>query len=99
MVWNVTIPLAAVAVVLASLRFYVRACLVRVVGKDDWLLLAAVIFLCGAIGGELWAVSLGIGRHQYDLVRDPTSDPRKILPVCYSFLEALMLLIDVSHIY
>ena len=53
LVWNITIPLGIVAVFLASLRLYVRACLVRVVGKDDWLLLAAVIFLCGLVGGAV----------------------------------------------
>ena len=85
---NIAVPLATVGVVFACLRLYVRACLVKVVGKDDWLLLAAVIFLCGLIGSELWAKSLGFGKHQYDLIVVLKKDPRLIIPVCFilSFL-------------
>ena len=86
LILHVTVPLAVVAVFLASLRLYVRAYLVRSFGKDDWLLLAAVMSLCGLISAALWAVSLGLGRHYYDLVQDPEKDPSKIFPVCYSVI-------------
>ena len=82
--------MASIAVVLASLRFYVRIYMVKFVGKDDWLLLAAVISLCGLVGSELWGVSLGIGKHQYDVFRE--RDPYELIPVCY-FSPAPSLLI------
>ena len=88
LLWNIAVPLSTVAVTFACLRFYVRARLVRVVGKDDWLLLAAVILLCCLIGSSLWGTTLGIGKHQYDVNRE--MDPLKLLPVRYSFLYALL---------
>ena len=80
LLWNIVLPLTVVAVILACLRLYVRARLVRVVGKDDWLLLAAVICLCFHCGTALWTLRLGLGRHQYDL---SDFDPQKLVPVCY----------------
>ena len=85
---NIAIPLAALAVFLACLRFYVRIFLVRIVGKDDWILLAAVMSLCGLIGSSLWGVSLGIGKHSYDVFLE--GDPRRLIPVCYLFLYHLL---------
>ena len=90
LIWNITIPLAVIAVILACLRFYVRVCLVKVVGKDDWLLLAAVIFLCGLVSSGLWATSLGLGKHYYDLSRVREKDVGKLRPVCYFFFYALI---------
>ena len=89
LIWNISVPLGVVAVILAGLRLYVRACLVRVVGKDDWLLLAAVVFLCGLVGSALWGTSLGIGKHQYDVNQE--IDPHKIISVCYPFFYTLIL--------
>lgn len=82
LVWDIAVPLGAVAVFLACLRFYVRACLVKAVGKDDWLLLGAVVCLCGLLGGVIWGTSLGLGKHQYDLNRE--IDPTTIMSVCSS---------------
>ena len=64
-----------------------RVCLVRVVGRDDWLLIAAVVFLCGLVGSALWGTHLGIGKHQYDVNRE--TDPRKIISVRYSFFTII----------
>ena len=85
LVLEIAVPVGIVAISLAFLRFYVRTCLVRVIGKDDWLLLAAVIFLCGLLGGELWQKSLGVGKHQYDLNISKSYDVGKSMGVCYSF--------------
>lgn len=76
LIWNICIPLGVVAVVLAGLRIYVRVCLLRVVGKDDWLLVAAVVFMCGLVGSALWGTHLGIGKHQYDV-----DQPRRLISV------------------
>lgn len=89
LIWDITIPLGVIAVFLACLRFYVRTYLVRDFGKDDWLLLAAVVFLCGLVGSALWGAALGCGRHQYDLNRE--TDPRKLIPVRYSFFYTAIL--------
>ena len=82
LIWDVAVPLGCIAIFLACLRFYVRIRLVKVFGKDDWLLVAAVFFLCFHIAGEIWQAVLGIGKHQYDLNRE--IDPRKLMAVCYS---------------
>ena len=81
LVWDIVVPLGGIAVIFVSLRLYVRVCLVRSVGKDDWLLVAAAVFMCGVVGATLWGVSQGIGKHYYDWIRDPKSDPRKLRPV------------------
>lgn len=67
LIWNLVVPLGVIAVFLACLRFYVRACVVKDFGKDDWLLLATVIALLVLLSGEVWGTVLGIGKHQYDL--------------------------------
>ena len=82
LVWNITVPFAIVALFFACLRFYVRVFLIRAIGKDDWLLLAAVVFLCGLVGGAVWGTVLGIGKHQYEVNQE--IDPRIFLPVCHS---------------
>ena len=83
LVWNITVPLGMFALFFACLRFYVRAFLIRAMGKDDWLLLAAVVFMCGLVGGAVWGTILGIGKHQYELNRE--IDPRIFMGVCHSF--------------
>ena len=87
LIHNIATPLAAIALTLACLRFYVRACLVRVMGKDDWLLLAGVILLWVYVGSSLYRVTLGLGKHQYDLIRE--GDPTRLIPVRYSLFHAL----------
>lgn len=83
LVWKISIPVCIIGVTLASLRFYVRAILVKEFGKDDWLLLTAVLSLCVLLGGEVWGTFLGIGKHQYDLrFEEFFSSPSKV--VCYS---------------
>ena len=67
LIWNIALPIASIAIFLACLRFYVRACLTKVFGKDDWLLLAAVILLSVNLSGVVWAVISGAGRYRYDL--------------------------------
>ena len=97
LIWNIAIPLSVVAVFLGCLRFYVRTCLLRMFGKDDWLLLAAVIFLCSLVGGLIWETVLGIGKHQYDL--DMETNPGKYKPVCcYPFTLFFFFFCGVPHL-
>ena len=70
LILNIAIPVGAIAVFLACLRFYVRTCLLRVVGKDDWLLVAAVVFFSVICAAVVWSTMLGMGRHEYDLIRE-----------------------------
>lgn len=82
--WNVTMPLGVLAILLGCLRLYVRTFIVRVVGKDDWLLLSALIFLCLLLGGIAWETALGIGKHQYDL--NQIMNPLAFRAVCYPLI-------------
>ena len=87
LITGIALPVATIALSLACLRFYVRVWLVRAFGKDDCILLAAVVFLCGLVGSSVWGVCLGFGRHQYDLAREGQQKLRSMLIVCY-FLYA-----------
>ena len=89
LILDIAVPLGVIAIFLACLRLYVRVCLVRVVGKDDWLLLAAVIFLCGILGGVTWQTTLGLGKHQYEL--NQSIDRTRLTQVCYSFFYMLFI--------
>lgn len=84
LIWNVAIPLCAIAIILGSLRLYVRTFLVKVVGRDDWLLLAALIFLCIHLAGSVRLVAIGLGKHQYEL--DQEIDPLRLQAVCYPLI-------------
>ena len=86
--YDIAVPLAIIAVILATLRFYVRTRLIKSFGRDDWLLLAAVIFLCCLVSGGLWGVILGMGKHQYDLML--AQNPKKLREVCYSLRYLLI---------
>ena len=84
LIWDIAVPLGAVAVILACLRFYVRVCLVGAFGKDDWLLLAAVVFLCGLVSSAVGSVVMGNGKHIYQLSQE--TNFYGILQVCYFFI-------------
>ena len=86
LVTDIVVPLAIVAISLACVRFYVRARLVRSFGKDDWLLVAAVFFLCVVVGSSLWGIKEGNGMHFYDQIRQGI-DIKSSLPVCSSSLR------------
>lgn len=92
-VTDICTPVAAFAIFLACLRFYVRAYIVKAFGKDDWLLLAAVVLLCGYVCSALWQVALGAGRHLYDLNQGDLIKQKSVryLVVC------TYLVIHVSH--
>ena len=87
---DIATPICAIATSLVLLRLYVRTCLVKVVGKDDWLLLVAVIFLWVFISSSLARIPLGLGKHQYDLVRE-YNDPSILVPVRYFLFQTLMI--------
>ena len=83
LVWNIAVPVGAIALFLACLRFYVRACLVRVIGRDDWFLLVAVICFCIVYSGVVWSTLMGMGRHEYDRILEHM-DTSGDIPVCWS---------------
>ncbi|KAF8421618.1 hypothetical protein EV426DRAFT_193221 [Tirmania nivea] len=67
---GITISFSAVASTLVALRLYVRLKLLRSVGKDDWFLIAALVF--ALVYGSLivWACNAGLGRHWYDILKE-----------------------------
>ena len=90
LIWDIAIPMSVVAVFLGCLRLYVRAFMVKVVGKDDWLLLAAVICLCVLASGVAWEAILGLGKHQYDLIIEQKANTKRLLAVCHSSFYMLL---------
>ena len=70
LLWGITFSFGMVATFLAVLRLYVRVRLLHSVGKDDWLLIAALVFswALGALG--VWGIKAGFGRHMYDIVKE-----------------------------
>ena len=76
-----TYPFLFLKVILFALRFYARYSL-HSIGKDDWLLLGAVLFsIVHSISG-LWAETKGLGRHDYDLFNEGRNPSVELVPVC-----------------
>jgi len=60
-IWGITISFCMMATILATLRLYARAKLLRSVGKDDWLLIAALAFVWVLGSLTLGRVTRGLG--------------------------------------
>lgn len=67
---GVTITLAVLAVLAFSLRAYVRACMVRAFGWDDWLMAAATVSFILYTSCVLGGIRYGTGRRYADLTSD-----------------------------
>ena len=81
LVLGFTYPLIALVVILGALRFYVRYS-GRSIGRDDWFLFGAILFsLVHSIVG-IWAIPKGLGRHDYDLIREGRNPRADLKPVC-----------------
>ncbi|KAI5778326.1 hypothetical protein EDC01DRAFT_791087 [Geopyxis carbonaria] len=61
------IALLAAAVVVVGVRLAARRWIVGAVGRDDWLIVGAVVCLGGYTGTNIAAVGQGMGRHVYDV--------------------------------
>lgn len=81
-VLGLTCTLIPFALVLASMRFYVRHRIKNSVGLDDWLLLAAVLILVTTGIMAIWAVTRGLGKHDYDLIMAGEDPHKALLVVC-----------------
>ena len=75
-------PLFILPVILGLMRFYVRYS-IHSIGIDDWLLFFAILSSIAHCVTGLWAVSKGLGRHDYDLIREGRN-PLDLVPVCTS---------------
>jgi len=69
-IWGITISFCMMTTILAALRLYVRVKLLRSVGKDDWLLIAALAFIWVLGSLTIWGCNAGLGRHMYDLAKE-----------------------------
>lgn len=85
-----TYSLLALRVVLAAMRFYVRYYMLHSIGYDDWLLFGAVLFSFAHSISGLWAVSKGLGRHDYDLFMEGRNPYKDLIPVCYVHLHPIL---------
>lgn len=56
-----------IAALFVALRFYTRGWLVRILGWEDWVILASLLFSALNSAGAIEQASLGFGRHALDL--------------------------------
>lgn len=75
---GVTISLLTLALTAFSLRVYVRACMIKAFGLDDWLMFGATVAFVFYSACVLAGVHYGTGRHYADL---SASDIRHALEV------------------
>ncbi|KAK6849070.1 hypothetical protein PG995_012903 [Apiospora arundinis] len=52
------------ALIVVALRLYTRSCMIRAIGKDDWVMLLAVVIAVGQYAIWIIEVDHGLGRHQ-----------------------------------
>ena len=76
-----TYPLFVLPVILGAMRFYVRYS-INSIGIDDWLLFGAILFSIAHSITGLWAVTKGLGRHDYDLTHEGHKPLVDLTPVC-----------------
>ncbi|KAM7184490.1 hypothetical protein V8F33_012951 [Rhypophila sp. PSN 637] len=57
----------AISAAAVAARFYTRKVLVRTIGAEDWLALAALVLAIGSTGGTIWQAVAGKGRHSWVL--------------------------------
>lgn len=62
--------LFAVTSVIVLLRFYVRACMIKSFGKDDWLMLLAYAFAAATFGVYVEQTKAGMGQHMAVITMD-----------------------------
>lgn len=80
-----TCSLIPIALILVSMRFYVRHHMLHSVGLDDWFLLAALLMLVTTGVMAVWAITKALGRHDYDIIM-AGGDPIKDLEVVCSLI-------------
>lgn len=69
-----TYPLSILPVILGALRFYVRYS-IHYIGVDDWLLFVAILFTIVHSATGFWAITKGLGKHDYDLIHEGRNPP------------------------
>ncbi|KAK8032330.1 hypothetical protein PG990_002064 [Apiospora arundinis] len=52
------------ALIVVALRLYTRSCMIRAIGKDNWVMLLAVLIAVGQYAIWIIEVDHGLGRHQ-----------------------------------
>ena len=77
-----TSSLIPLALILVSMRFYVRHHILHSVGLDDWLLLAALLMLITTGIMAVWAITKGLGRHDYDITMAGGNPVKDLEVVC-----------------
>ncbi|KAL1836355.1 hypothetical protein VTJ49DRAFT_5247 [Mycothermus thermophilus] len=87
----VNITALALATTATALRCYVRACLLKAFGPDDWLMLAASVSFACYCSFSLLGISHGTGHFVADLTTEEESTARKWWWHCY-FAYALTML-------
>lgn len=52
-----------IAAIFVSLRFYLRGHLIKVLGREDWMILLALVFSAGISASFILEAHYGLGRH------------------------------------
>ncbi|OBR04232.1 Integral membrane protein [Colletotrichum higginsianum IMI 349063] len=96
---GVTSFVLSVAFVAVSLRIYVRSCLIRQIGMDDWASIIAflLVFACGF--AVAWNVKNGLGRHVYFLTPEQIKNYMRTFYVTIVFYNAALAGIKMTFLF
>ncbi|KAK4197984.1 hypothetical protein QBC40DRAFT_179759 [Triangularia verruculosa] len=87
------------ALIATSLRCYVRVCLVKAFGVDDWLMAAAMTTFAAYCSFSITGVTYGTGQHIEDLPPENNATAKKWWWCCYLAYSATMILSKLSIAY
>ncbi|TDZ58220.1 hypothetical protein CTRI78_v005572 [Colletotrichum trifolii] len=96
---GVNIFFTVAAIIATALRCYVRAGLVKAFGRDDWLMVLALVFFSCYSAASITGVHYGTGRHFDDLEKGDIKMAMESWWYCYLFYALSMITSKMSIAY
>ncbi|KAH7402831.1 hypothetical protein BKA66DRAFT_564726 [Pyrenochaeta sp. MPI-SDFR-AT-0127] len=87
----VNLTFMSVAILACALRCFVRVKMVKAFGRDDWLMVLALLFFIAYITSSNVGVRYGTGRHDHDLSIAGIEHARHCWFLCYLFYSVSMI--------
>ncbi|KAF6804786.1 integral membrane protein [Colletotrichum sojae] len=96
---GVNIFFTVAAIIATALRCYVRAGIVKAFGRDDWLMVLALLFFVAYSSFSSVGVRYGTGRHFTDLPKEGIRSAMECWFYCYLFYALSMITSKMSIAY
>ncbi|KAH6878469.1 hypothetical protein J4E91_010496 [Alternaria rosae] len=87
----VNIAFVTTAVLACCLRIYVRVCMVKAFGRDDWLMVLATLFFISYTTSSCIGIHYGTGHHHHDLPIESVQNAKHAWYFCYLFYSVSMI--------